>query len=124
MTDTNTKENIMTQTTAQTFKIIGVTDDTTVCEKCGKSNLKKVVVMENILTGEIVRYGTDCAGRAMGIKKSVVDMEFDLISMIHRWMDKGLTIEAVRTALSNRGYGNQVRNGKLEVRGLSAPITL
>lgn len=112
----------MTQTTAATFKILGITDDTTVCEHCGKKNLKRVVVLENITTGEIVRMGTDCAARAMKTKKSNVDIEFDLIAMIQRWLKAGHSIEIVRKGLSNRGYGNDIRNGKLEVRGLTSPI--
>lgn len=112
----------MTNATRPSFKIIGITDETTVCETCGKTNLKKVVVLENLDTGEIVRYGTDCAAKAMGTKKSIIDIEFDLIAMIMRWLSKGHSIEVVMSGLSNRGYGNQIRNGKLEVRGLTSPI--
>jgi hypothetical protein len=34
-----------------------------VCECCGKTNLKKVVVLE--IEGEVVRYGCDCASKAI-----------------------------------------------------------
>lgn len=120
----------MTQTI--TFKIIGITDETTVCECCGKSNLKKVVVMENIDTGEIVRYGVDCAARARGNgnkfntkeAKKAIDFEYEMRVMVKRWMDKGLSAENVVIALGNRGYGAELRNGAIKVRGLSAPITL
>ena len=113
----------MTQTTT-TFKIIGVTDDSCVCEKCGKTNLKKVVVLENMETGEIVRYGTDCASRAMGVKKATVDMEFDLIAKINRWIAKGATINQVVEGLRNQGYGAEYKNGQLHSRGLTTPMTL
>lgn len=113
----------MTQTTAQTFKIIGVTDETTVCEHCGKTNLKKVVVLENLETGEIVRYGTDCAAKAMKTAKKTVDYEFEMISMIKRWV-ANLGVEKTLIALSNRGYGAQFRNGQITVRGVTTPIII
>jgi len=45
------------------WKILGKNDEVTVCECCGKANLKLTVVMTD---GEQeVRYGRDCAARAL-----------------------------------------------------------
>jgi hypothetical protein len=45
------------------MKVAGVTEDVTTCECCGKSNLKKTVVLDN---GEAFKfYGSDCAARAL-----------------------------------------------------------
>ena len=43
-------------------RILGISDDVTVCECCGKSNLKRTVVLD--LDGAIVHYGCDCARKA------------------------------------------------------------
>jgi hypothetical protein len=47
-----------------TFKILGVTDAVSTCDCCGKKNLKKAIELENP-EGDIVFYGTDCAGAAL-----------------------------------------------------------
>lgn len=51
------------------MKILGITDAITVCDCCGKSNLKKTVELETA-AGEIVHYGCDCAAAAVLGKKS------------------------------------------------------
>lgn len=109
-----------------TFKIIGITDETTVCECCGKSNLKKVVVLENVETGEIVRYGVDCAAKARGTKtaKKEIEFEFETRAMVARWFSKGMSVQNVIIALGNRGYGAELKEGGIKVRGLTAPIAL
>lgn len=46
-----------------TLRILGVNDEVTTCECCGKSNLKLTVVLTD---GEGERhYGRDCAARAL-----------------------------------------------------------
>lgn len=47
-----------------TFKILGITDAVHTCDCCGKTNLKKAVELENP-EGDIVFFGTDCAGAAL-----------------------------------------------------------
>ena len=53
---------------AATFTILGVDDEVAVCERCGKKNLKRTVALE--MTSDdgdttVVRYGCDCAARAL-----------------------------------------------------------
>ena len=43
--------------------ILGTTNDITTCECCGKTNLKKTVVLD--VDGAVLHYGIDCAGRAI-----------------------------------------------------------
>jgi len=45
---------------------LGITDEVTTCECCGKSNLKRTVALDN--GGGVVYYGTSCAARALGMK--------------------------------------------------------
>jgi hypothetical protein len=52
------------------FKILGCNDEQTTCDKCGKTNLKKTVVLDSDQFG-IVRYGVDCAALSLkGDKKA------------------------------------------------------
>lgn len=52
------------------FKVLGSGDDVTVCDCCGRKNLKITIALENEETGEQVRYGRDCAGKAIFGSKS------------------------------------------------------
>ena len=47
-----------------TFKILGITDAVSTCDCCGKKNLKRAVELENP-EGDIVFFGSDCAGAAL-----------------------------------------------------------
>lgn len=47
-----------------TYKILGITDDFTACEKCGKTNLKRTVAI-SIDGADPVYYGTTCAAKAI-----------------------------------------------------------
>ena len=44
-------------------KILGITDERTTCECCGKANLKRTVVIE--FSSDIRYYGTTCAAKAL-----------------------------------------------------------
>lgn len=53
------------------MKILGINDDVTTCECCGRTNLKATVVLETE-HGDIRHYGRDCAARAIhGTNKAV-----------------------------------------------------
>ncbi|EKY4113655.1 TPA: hypothetical protein ACGW3M_001005 [Pseudomonas aeruginosa] len=43
------------------YKLLGINDDKSFCECCGKKGLKKVVWIEDTETGEIRHFGTTCA---------------------------------------------------------------
>lgn len=47
------------------FKMVGITDERDTCELCGKTNLKRCVVLQDTDAGGIVYYGTDCAARVL-----------------------------------------------------------
>lgn len=53
------------------MKVLGINDEVTTCECCGRSNLRRTVVLGTD-AGE-VRYGTECAARAM--KRGKLDVE-------------------------------------------------
>lgn len=47
------------------MRIMGINDEVTACEKCGRSGLKRTVVLQAD-DGEILHYGTECAAVATG----------------------------------------------------------
>lgn len=56
------------------MKALGITDERTTCDCCGKSDLKCTVAMESD-GGEIVYYGRTCAGRNSGKSTAVINRE-------------------------------------------------
>lgn len=46
------------------FKIRGIDKDFNMCECCGKENLKSTVVIENLIDGSIMHFGSTCAYNA------------------------------------------------------------
>lgn len=61
------------------YRLVGINDEVTTCECCGKSNLKCTVVLGT--DGGEVRFGRDCAARALagafGMVKSATRIEND-----------------------------------------------
>ena len=55
-----------TARTAQ-YEVIGTTDETTTCEFCGKTNLKKTVILRHTVSKDIDYVGSDCAIRACAV---------------------------------------------------------
>jgi hypothetical protein len=62
----------------QAFKLIGISDETT-CECCGKENLKLTVVLDRLDAEgngmEFVKFGRDCAARALKMRCTAGRME-------------------------------------------------
>jgi hypothetical protein len=54
------------------FKMLGITDEVTDCDCCGKRGLKCTVALESDQSG-IVHYGRDCAGMALFGRKSAAN---------------------------------------------------
>lgn len=51
-------------TTTRSIKFLGCNDEQLSCDCCGRTDLKKTVVLD--IDGEVVRYGTSCAANAIG----------------------------------------------------------
>jgi hypothetical protein len=61
-----------TAVTTTSLKVLGTCDSVNQCECCGRTGLKKTVAIGN--TDGNVRYlGTECAARAMGVRKATVE---------------------------------------------------
>lgn len=46
------------------YRVRGISD-CPVCDHCGKTNLKRTVILENLESGEVVNFGVDCASTAL-----------------------------------------------------------
>ncbi len=71
-------------TTTSFYKNLGWTEDVCQCECCGKIDLKGTYTLEEVATGAIVHFGSQCAGKAQGwtkkefetaYKKEVIEQE-------------------------------------------------
>ena len=54
------------------LQIIGITDEITECGRCGKYNLKKIIVIEDTETGSINYYGSECASMLLHFDKKTI----------------------------------------------------
>ncbi len=61
--------------TAPALHIMGVTDEQTECDKCGKVELKRTVIVHDEDGNEHGRYGTSCASRVLGVKWTASDVD-------------------------------------------------
>lgn len=60
-------------TTEPLFRFVGIVDDVTTCERCGKPELKATTVVQPLDAegnpdGDVLYYGSTCAARALGVK--------------------------------------------------------
>lgn len=63
----------MTATAAPAFRYLGITDECTTCEQCGKPQLRNTVVIQPLdadgnADGDPTYYGSTCAARALGVR--------------------------------------------------------
>ena len=70
---------------------VGVCEDNTICDCCGKDNLKKTVALG--FEGEIRHYGTTCAGRALGAKTKTAE---DVKAAVHKIQERNDIEQKVR----------------------------
>lgn len=63
------------------FKFLGINDDKSFCQCCGRNGLQQVVWIEDTETGEIKHFGTTCANqpaKGFGLKKEIASGLRDL----------------------------------------------
>jgi len=92
--------------------IMGITDEYTACDKCGKNNLKKSVILN--IDGEIKHYGCDCAGQALYGKKT--SSNTSIVKEIATWISWGKKALATGTweisKLMDKLYDHQAADVK------------
>lgn len=115
-------------TTTSKIEFVGVTDERNTCDKCGKTHLKRMVVLK--IDGEFAFYGTDCAAKALrgaGVKadKKSLDIIYDIVTYAFAAV-KARGLEEAAGKLWNRfGVSTEIKgdtlivytcNGKVEVK--------
>jgi hypothetical protein len=101
------------------YKILGLTEENTTCDCCGKTNLKVTVALETE-TG-IVYFGRDCAAKAIignGKASSVKSIETTAkaVELAKKLLAAGHDAIKVAGAVSGRyGYPTSTKNGKLTI---------
>lgn len=60
------------------YNILGVNDDRDYCELCGKTNIARVVWLENKETGQVQHLGTSCAAKLLSGSKKVKNQKIVL----------------------------------------------
>jgi hypothetical protein len=105
------------QTSAQ---LIGIDSDTSTCECCGKTNLKRVAVIR-LPSGEIVRYGRDCAARKLGKSygKSV-DLLVEVTAYIAKWSAKYSDTTIIAKGLWNKFGLTATYDGQWHIHGIGS----
>lgn len=61
--------------TERKFRVLGITDERTSCDCCGKNPLKSTTAVEMLDTGEIQYYGSTCVTRNTGLTAKQVKDE-------------------------------------------------
>lgn len=92
------------------MKVLGCNDEVTACECCGRTGLKRTVILQTA-AGDVVRYGVDCAARAAGKtgqaarnEAGLIQARGTLISRAAELLRAGYTPEQVRSWIGGRGY--------------------
>ncbi len=98
------------------MKLLGVTDERTTCDCCGKTHLKRTVAL-GTETG-IVYYGVNCAARALGKKSSAYKVEVDAMEYAQALLKKFGPESAVRGIWNQFGFSCEIKNGKLIIWGV------
>lgn len=104
-------------------KIMGIHADTSTCECCGKTGLNRVVALQ-FEDGSIRNYGTTCAAKAMGAKKTALDVQYDAIAYAQKWVNEGRDLNAVAKATWNKfGFSAQVKDNAIVIN-IGALVTV
>lgn len=84
------------------FKTIGVTDEVTACDCCGKDNLKRTVVLLDLEMDEIKFFGTTCASNAYSSRVGHFVPSKDILKWANDQPSALLKSFPVTTAIQNR----------------------
>ena len=92
--------------TASHWTPLGITDEQSVCDQCGKQHLKRVVVLEHNESHEIRRVGTTCAGHMLG-GRMIADKVIGRATMLQQIVDilRKDGLEAAKDWTLVRGIG-------------------
>src|SRR4051812_24451406 len=98
------------------MRMIGTNDEYTSCDCCGRTNLKRTVILETE-DGAEVRYGVDCAATALrrsGSNVSVkgLNLRADALAWVRKMLPLHPADQVAATAYNRFGFPTEVKNGK------------
>lgn len=104
------------------MEIMGITDAVTVCDSCGKANLKRTVIIDD--DGQILHYGTTCAATRLNVPgrftaKTAEKMIAKFQEMQKQRRQFSQTVERARSLANESGevqHVVRVKSGKYIVR--------
>lgn len=101
---------------APKFRILGITDERSACDCCGKTGLKRVVALEEMSTLKVWFYGTTCAANTMKTSVKSVKTGIELAQLLEKCDEKGWSLQQAQAYVYNRiGYPMQIKDGVLEI---------
>ena len=105
-----------------TIKILGVTDERTECECCGRSGLKRTVALSiaDKNDSRVVYYGTDCAHRSLGVSKKTVAEALEASELVAK-LTRGIATLRTRqdaTSLATRALRGAMFNALESVKAI------
>lgn len=109
---------------AGNLKILGITDERTECECCGKTGLKRTVALDR--DGAVVYFGSDCAalalmGRKTAGNRKVVETKAEAVALARRLVAKGWSLkDAARRVWDRFGFLTEVRGNVLTIGGVGS----
>ena len=90
----------METTTRKLFKVLGTTDTVGVCHCCGRTDLKKTVVLEVEGAATPTYYGTACAAKAIKWTVKEVNAEVAKIAKDAKAAEKAAELAAARARVA------------------------
>lgn len=109
-----------------TYMLLGWSDEVTVCDCCGKSNLSGTVGLETE-DGTILHYGTTCAGRALRIPgKLVRDRANELrkaepiIALVKAAVAAGKSPDQIKTEVGPVAEKTWINGSRMSVGGFAS----
>lgn len=106
---------------AHNAKLLGITDERTTCDCCGKTNLKRVAVID-LGEGNIVYYGRDCAAKKLSKSMGTsVDMLVEIRAYIVKWSEKYSDPNIIIKGIWNKfGTYAKFADGQYHIQGIGS----
>lgn len=102
---------------ANAIKFLGIEEVLMVCQFCGKKEIGKAYVFQDLDTGVIVRYGSHCARKALGYSASKINalMAEKRSQIISKWQKALSEIGKQITLVKTSAEFEILQNKKVEM---------
>lgn len=97
------------------IKFLGISDEYTTCQQCGKINLKRTVALD--FDGDVRHYGSECAAQALNTRKAGVDDFGAAVAFAQKYAGQYDGTELAKGVAARFGYSARARGNTLYVYG-------